>query len=109
MTRFALLSLKGQAMSLLGPADSAGLDAPAHRESLWAYERPDLRNSLLSLLGLHEGVDLVPFRLGKLGIGSHECSFDWLIERDAAEPTSACLYDQPPKFALTSFLHDGLI
>ena len=50
---------------------------------------------------------LVPFRLGQLGVGSHECFFDWLIERDAAEPNSPCLYTQRSKLHLqVSFTTD---
>ena len=51
--------------------------------------------------------DLVPFRLGPLGVGSHECFFDWLIERDAAEPNSTCPYPQRSKLHLqVSFTTD---
>ena len=43
---------------------------------------------------------LVPLRLGQLGVGSHECFFDWLIQRDVAEPNSTCAYAQRSKLHL---------
>ena len=46
--------------------------------------------------GAQERVDLIPFFSGELGVGSHVCSFDWLIERDDVEPTSPRPSNQLP-------------
>ena len=99
-TLFGLPSLKDQAMSLVGPVALLASIPPHLARARGLMNVQDLRNSLLSLLGLHESVDLVPFRLGQLGVGSHECSFDWLIDRDAAEPNSTCPYAQRSKLHL---------
>ena len=89
-TRFGLWSLEGEAMSLVGPVASLA-SVPSHlTRDRGLMNAQDLGNRGLSLLGVQQGRDLIPCFLGELGVGSHECSFDWLIERDAVEPTAAC-------------------
>ena len=76
-------------MSLVGPVAPLDSVPPHLAGNRGLMNAQDLGNRGLSLLGVQEGIDLIPCFLGELGVGSHECSFDWLIERDGAEPTAA--------------------